>query len=164
MKIICAACQAEISERNLHGTLSIMRHGRTDMNDAHRIIGSLNDPLNPMGLQQAHQARVNLETNHVKLDRIMSSPLSRAFESANLIAGSKIPVIADFRLRERCVGAYEGQPEFPNMLDVFLSSISIKGGEPFVFFERRVKDVLEEAVTWHRYKNTLFVTHHFLCL
>ncbi len=65
--------------------LYLVRHGETDWNLARRIQGSTDIPLNPTGRTQAARAGVLLSRR--KWDGIMTSPLSRARETAAIIAG-----------------------------------------------------------------------------
>lgn len=65
--------------------LYLVRHGETEWNAAHRIQGSTDIPLNETGRAQA------LATGRLLArrpwDAIYASPLSRAYETASIIAG-----------------------------------------------------------------------------
>ena len=67
--------------------LYLVRHGETDWNAAHRIQGSTDIPLNATGRVQA------LATGRLLArrpwDAIYASPLSRAYETATIIAGDR---------------------------------------------------------------------------
>ncbi len=64
--------------------LYLVRHGETDWNRAHRIQGSTDIPLNDTGRAQALRAGRLLARR--SWDGIYTSPLSRAFETAAIIA------------------------------------------------------------------------------
>lgn len=64
--------------------LSLIRHGQTDWNAAGRMQGSSDIPLNDTGRQQARDA-VSL-LGGANWDVIVSSPLKRARETAEIIA------------------------------------------------------------------------------
>ena len=64
--------------------LYLVRHGETDWNRTHRIQGSTDIPLNDTGRSQASRAGRLLARR--SWDGIYSSPLSRAFETATIIA------------------------------------------------------------------------------
>ncbi|EAR25658.1 YhfR [marine actinobacterium PHSC20C1] len=64
--------------------LSLIRHGQTDWNAAARMQGSSDIPLNDIGRQQARDAVEVLRGS--EWDVIVSSPLQRARETAQIIA------------------------------------------------------------------------------
>ena len=154
MKLLCSRC-GKANENTASSVLCIMRHGRTDMNDKHLMVGSIDDPLNATGRSQAQEATTILQS----VDRVISSPLARARETAEIIGSAlKISALFDNRLRERCVGNYEGEPEFPGMLRVFLGEeIPAPGAEPLTSFKKRVAESLDDATATP--SNILLVTH-----
>ena len=86
----------------------IVRHGETIWNAKNMLQGSADIELNENGRALAGETGVNLETKH--FDKIYSSPLIRAYETACLIRGHRnIPIIRDERLRELCFGENEGK-------------------------------------------------------
>lgn len=158
----CANCETEIHESEkfrLRGSLIIMRHGLTNMNKRHIVIGSVDDPLCKLGREQSKSKAKELKSAGEYFDCIVSSPLSRAIETANII-GAVIgaAVVIDARLRERCVGIYEGKQEFPGSLKFFLSEILIKKAESIESLRERTKIILNDAQK-HGDARLLFVTH-----
>ena len=86
----------------------IVRHGETIWNADKRLQGSIDIELNENGRELAGETGRRLETTH--FDRIYSSPLIRAYETACLIRGHRnIPIIRDDRLRELSFGINEGK-------------------------------------------------------
>ncbi|MDR2933968.1 MAG: histidine phosphatase family protein [Rickettsiales bacterium] len=87
----------------------IFRHGETDWNKENRIQGCSKDiPLNENGIMQAKLLVENMR--NIKLDKIISSPLSRALKTAEILAEAKgITVIIDDRLKEINFGIAEGK-------------------------------------------------------
>ena len=89
-------------------TLAFIRHGQTNWNLEQRLQGSTDIPLNDTGREQARQAVDTLAG--VDWEVIVSSPLSRARETATIIAaglGIELgPAYDD--LRERDYGEGEG--------------------------------------------------------
>jgi probable phosphoglycerate mutase len=88
--------------------LYLVRHGETDWNRTHRIQGSTDIPLNDTGRAQA--ARAGRLLARRSWDGVYTSPLSRAFETATIIAselglGEPLGVPA---LVERHYGEAEG--------------------------------------------------------
>lgn len=79
--------------------LYIMRHGRTDWNERHKLQGRTDIPLNANGRQMAEKARE--EYADVHFDVCYCSPLIRARETAEIVLrGRDIPIIPDERLVE----------------------------------------------------------------
>ena len=64
---------------------AFIRHGQTDWNRDDRLQGSSDIPLNDVGRQQAHEAAGILRDGG--WEAIVSSPLVRARETAEIIAG-----------------------------------------------------------------------------
>jgi len=87
--------------------LYIMRHGKTDWNERHKIQGRTDIPLNEEGRQMARDAAA--EYRDVHFDVCYCSPLIRARETAEiLLSGRDVPIITDDRLVEMGFGVYEG--------------------------------------------------------
>ena len=87
-------------------TLIIARHGQTNWNIEKRFQGRLDVPLNATGRHQADSLR-----NHLTLDTfdtVCSSPLKRAAETAQIIAG-KSPIAFDGKLAEIHHGCWQGK-------------------------------------------------------
>ena len=97
-----------------------MRHGETDWNREKRFQGQADIPLNEAGRQQAREAGARFAAKGLTFDRVYSSPLSRASETAALAAGiSEADVILDPDLLEMDYGPYDGmtfQEMPPDML------------------------------------------------
>lgn len=91
-------------------TLALVRHGRTEWNHARRMQGRSEIRLDEHGRAQASAVGALLARAH--WHRIISSPLVRAAETAELI-GDRLPEAeraSDERLVERDYGAAEGMP------------------------------------------------------
>ena len=96
-------------------TFALIRHGQTDWNAALRIQGSTEVPLNDTGRGQATDAVGAL--SGYEWDFVVSSPLSRASETADLIAaGLRIDVARLIpSLVERDYGPAEGLTAGPEL-------------------------------------------------
>jgi len=106
--------------------LYIMRHGRTDWNDRHKLQGRTDIPLNAEGRRMAEKAAE--EYRDVPLDVCWSSPLIRAKETAEIVLrGRNVPIMTDDRLREMSFGIYEGQE---NSFDIPDSPVNVIFKEP----------------------------------
>lgn len=91
--------------------LFLVRHGVTDWNEARRLQGASDIPLNDRGRDQARDA-APLLARIAPVQTIVASDLSRAQETAHIIAAAMgATVVTDDRLRERSYGAWEGLHE-----------------------------------------------------
>ncbi|HEY4999110.1 MAG TPA: histidine phosphatase family protein, partial [Usitatibacter sp.] len=129
----------------------VVRHGQTEWNVAARIQGHGDSPLTAEGVAQAEALARRLAGE--KFDRIVSSDLARAHETAKRIAAlSGHPVGIDARLRERSFGAGEGMPyeEVDRLYPGAFSRVRetdpdyrIPGGESRRDFHERVVSAVE---------------------
>lgn len=90
--------------------IGLIRHGVTDWNMIGRIQGQSDIPLNDNGRGQARALGERLRDEPLKWDYVISSGLSRAEETASIIASIlSIPLLEpDARLLERSFGQVEG--------------------------------------------------------
>jgi broad specificity phosphatase PhoE len=87
--------------------LVCVRHGETLYNSAGRIQGQLDSQLSPLGRQQCQAVAEALAS--LAIDAVISSPLSRALESAQSIAERlKLRVEIEPRLIEINAGIFQG--------------------------------------------------------
>lgn len=85
----------------------LIRHGETDWNLEGKLQGQENIPLNKTGLQQAEACGEALKA--VSLQYVLTSPLSRAKRTAEIITGhQKCPLIIIPSLIERDYGLLSG--------------------------------------------------------
>lgn len=88
-------------------TILLARHGETDWNRENRFQGHADPPLNETGRAQAAELATALADE--PLAAVYSSPLRRAFETAQIVAAPHglEPVAVD-ALREVDVGSWQG--------------------------------------------------------
>lgn len=87
--------------------LYIMRHGKTEWNQQHKLQGRTDIPLNDEGRKMAEAAHT--EYLDVHFDVCYTSPLIRAKETAEIVLRDRnVPIITDDRLVEMSFGCYEG--------------------------------------------------------
>lgn len=87
--------------------LYIIRHGETDWNKEKRLQGQSDTQLNEYGIELARITGEALKDVH--FDYIFSSPLKRAYKTAELIRMDRpVKIITDDRLKEICFGVNEG--------------------------------------------------------
>jgi 2,3-bisphosphoglycerate-dependent phosphoglycerate mutase len=136
-------------------TLILARHGETDWNRDLRIQGSSDVDLNPVGREQA-QALAR-ELADIELDAIYSSDLSRARETAEVVAAKHgLEVRLDARLRERSFGSWEGLTREDIAA---LPQGSRHDGETDDQVRARVLDAVQEIAEAHPGRHVLVVAH-----
>ena len=84
----------------------IFRHGETDYNVNKRMQGWLDVPLNKNGIAQAEMLYKKM--SNIKMDCIYSSPLSRALDTAKIVA-KDTKIITDDGLKEWNLGVFCGK-------------------------------------------------------
>lgn len=83
----------------------IVRHGQTEMNHRKALQGRSDAPLNEICAAQARSVAKKLKD--IRFDRVYTSHLKRAIQTAKIIAPYAEPLIED-RLIEMDYGPYEG--------------------------------------------------------
>lgn len=85
----------------------IIRHGETEWNAAGRLQGQTDISLNENGVRLARITGQAL--SYVNFDLIITSPLKRARQTAELVTeGKSIPIFEDARISEISFGSWEG--------------------------------------------------------
>lgn len=84
----------------------LVRHGKTDWNVDVRFQGKTDIPLNEYGLEQARKTGVRLSAWRDAL--VVSSPLTRAMQTAGEIARTNKTIVPLDGLSEICFGPWEG--------------------------------------------------------
>lgn len=104
-------------------SIFLLRHGQTDWNNIDRCQGHTDIPLNETGKKMIEQVAVIFKRDIGDIDYIVSSPLSRAYESALIFSNSigyKEEIIIDELFIERSFDLAEGllgeeiKLKFPN--------------------------------------------------
>ena len=88
--------------------LYMIRHGETSMNRRKVLQGRSDLPLSEEGILQAEEAGAFFRSSGISFSEIWSSPLIRAVQTAELIAGEGAEIRRDERLLEMDYGPYEG--------------------------------------------------------
>ena len=93
------------------GKIFLLRHGQTDWNKNRLMQGVSDIPLNETGRQQAHETGAKLQQMGLRYDRVLSSPLSRAHETAQCVGEFFGLTVSQTypELVERAYGAAEGK-------------------------------------------------------
>jgi broad specificity phosphatase PhoE len=150
----------------------LIRHGQSTANASGVWQGKLDFPLSDFGREQARSAGRALASEN--LDAFYSSPLSRAFETAELVAGEAgfdgdiVPIDG---LIERGGGAFEGntwperEREMPDLLAKFRSvpeeeAWSVIGAETDEEILARFAPAISEIVSSHPPGSRVVVVAH----
>lgn len=140
----------------------IIRHGQTELNNRQVLQGRSDFPLNAQGIAQAEAAARRFRDRGVVFDRVFSSPLKRAVQSARIIApGTAVEI--DDRLIEMDYGPYEGMnlnapaPEVLAFFDDFNRNPAPEGMEPLNSVVARAGAFMEDMRD--RSGNILVSTH-----
>lgn len=139
----------------------VVRHGQTDWNVKKLCQGQVDIPLNQKGEAQAKITKRKLE--NTEIDLIISSPLSRARKTADIInEGRNIPIIEDVRLMERSFGEYEKAPmdsfDHQGCWD-YNCNCHYEKAENIRDFCKRIELTIEDYKEKYREKNILLATH-----
>ncbi|HYB97626.1 MAG TPA: histidine phosphatase family protein [Candidatus Limnocylindrales bacterium] len=88
--------------------LFFLRHGETEWNRQRRIMGDMDIPLSPRGREQCHATARLLDG--FGIERIRSSPLLRARQTAEIVAQAlHVPIEFDESLVEVRFGEWQGK-------------------------------------------------------
>lgn len=150
----------------------ILRHGKTAWNEVRLLQGSTDISLNESGIEVAMLTRDGMAEEGITFDKAYSSPLKRAYETAEIICGSRdIPIIEDERLRELSFGVLEGQSSIElqkdtgNPFHYFFSEPekyeAPKDGESFKDILKRTKSFLTDVIEPQQDKlNRILIVGH----
>lgn len=132
------------------GTIYFVRHGETWWNIENRICGSTDIGLTPAGKRQADECAAAVLRLNAGISRILSSPLSRALNTARPIAETLgVPLIIEGRLREQNFGIFEGTPrDGKDFLEAKMRFLWNYGtGETMMQVSHRIYSLLDEITS-----------------
>lgn len=151
----------------------VVRHGETNANVNGYLQGWTNDPLNENGRKLAEITGRGMQG--IKFDCCISSPLTRAKETAEIIlreSGNDIPIQFDERIKEINLGDWERKKFRPGEREVDEHEIKMFFTDPFRFAGcpngetiaqvcERTQDFLKELIRRDDDKTYLVTTHGF---
>lgn len=150
----------------------LLRHGKPDFPDKRSYIyGHTDYPLAEAGVQQARRAGRAL--SEIRMERIVSSDLARASETADIVAALQAEKAAeverDAALREIHMGEWDGIPKEvvrENFSDIFaargndFANTAAPGGESFVDLQKRGSEAFYDILkNSPNAQNILLVAH-----
>jgi probable phosphoglycerate mutase len=129
------------------GHFYFVRHVESLWNVENKICGATDIDLTEKGYLQAKEAAENILRENLKIDMILSSPLKRAYHTAETISEiTGIPLKAEPRLTEQNFGRWEGTARngegFRIAKTHFIESWG--GGESMFKTAHRVYSLLDE--------------------
>lgn len=146
------------------GKLILVRHGETDLNVKNIYFGNLNPPLNEKGKAQAQKTKKIIEK--IEYEKIYSSDLERAKETAEIINIKNKKIIFSANLRELNFGIFEGHSyeelknKFPNEIkksEKNWKTYNYETGESVEELQKRVIKFVEENISFD--EDTILVAH-----
>lgn len=148
----------------------LARHGQDKDNEMGILNGHRDMPLTEIGMDQASQVAQKIKASKIHFDKIYSSPLQRAYQTAKIISDcleidspEKIGLLI-----ERDFGVMTGKSTrdikelcSPNILqaDIVTYFLSAEGAETFPQLVVRAKKLLKFINTKHAGQSVLMVTH-----
>jgi broad specificity phosphatase PhoE len=89
--------------------ITLLRHGESEGNQSGLLQAQSDYPLTSFGMEQARRLASNWESHETQFDLIISSPLLRASQTAEIIANRLIiPIVFDPAWKERSFGRLQG--------------------------------------------------------
>lgn len=148
----------------------LARHGQNEDNVEGILNGHRDRPLTDLGRNQARESGQNVLEHKLSFDVVLTSPLIRARETADIIASvANLPTPKVHPLLiERDFGIMTGklakdieQLCAPNIIktDTITYFVNPEGAEDFEMLLARARTLLSEVAELFRDKNVLMVTH-----
>jgi broad specificity phosphatase PhoE len=150
--------------------LTLVRHGETLWNQEKKIQGITDVELSPLGLEQV--TKLSQALRQEKFDRIVTSPLKRAYDTARAIGVHHgLPIVVENDLHELNAGEFEGMTyqdlrlrytEFLERWMIDHASVSMPQGESLQDVQDRVWPVIQRLTETSGH--VLVVSHSFVII
>jgi len=147
-------------------TVLLIRHGVTDWHREGRLLGHRDIGLNADGINQSHAAAKALRD--LVVTEIMCSPLVRAVQTADIIAGQfDLEVARDPRLTDLNPGIWEGMawadiadsPAYRKFIADPLTE-AIPGGDSLISAQTRAVRSIEQALSDNPAGSCILIVSH----
>lgn len=148
--------------------LILVRHGVSEQNIGDMVSGGNSNPkLTAKGIENIKKVAQQIDED--KIDLVYASPLTRAYETAHLLAPSK-SIQTDDRLKEMDFGAWDGKhanelrKDYPDAFDfmgMFNNNYAkyAANSESYDDIAKRAEEFLEEIKSLGSNKTVLVVCH-----
>ena len=152
--------------KGARGTAILMRHGETNWNREGRVMG-----CQPVNLNERGRAQVAATAEFARSfmpDLIVTSPLARARQSAEIVAATlgSVQLFEDPAISEVLYGRWEGLTYDDLIRDPYYQTYrespidhSTPGGETIREVQARGIEAITRRIETHRGKRVLFVSH-----
>ncbi|MBM3708925.1 MAG: histidine phosphatase family protein [Actinobacteria bacterium] len=159
-------------EKNNQKVIFLIRHGNTEFNEKKLFRGHFDVPLDSAGIKQAEKTGKFLKD--INLNIIYSSPLSRAYRTAEIIKKyqkNNIEIIKEDGFKDLNFGEWEGKDYdeakllYPEIFDKWIKEpfkASIPGGETLYNAQNRSWETLKEIVARDTGSVLAIVTHRVI--
>ncbi len=146
------------------GNLILIRHGESELNKEGIFFGQLDPNLTEKGREQGAKARKILKG--IEYEKIYTSPLKRALETAEIININQKELIFEDRLKELNFGILEGMtydeilkkyPKEAKKLEEEWQTYNYQTGESLLELQKRVIDFIKSIDLGG--KNIILVCH-----
>ena len=140
-----------------NSTLGLLRHGQTDWNIDLRLQGTTDIAMNEVGINQIQTAALHLDQGW---DVVLSSPLGRARQSAEIVANQLGIEAVEIEplLLERAFGIGEGLT-YAEWGEKFARLDDIPGAETKASVEQRARELLDLVSQRYAGVRVLAVSH-----
>lgn len=145
--------------------LYLLRHGQTEFNVKKLVQGRCDSPLTDLGRKQAGMAAAWLKDHDVVPDKVVSSPLGRAMDTASLVATELLGLDAEVEpcegIIERSYGTFEEGPHDALPTDVWDPGEDLVpfGGEGSRALQERMVGTLTNLMGADGIETLLAVSH-----
>lgn len=145
--------------------LYLLRHGQTEFNVKKLVQGRCDSPLTDLGRKQAGMAAAWLKAHGVVPDKVVSSPLGRAMDTAQLVVcellGPDAAVEPCEGIIERSYGTFEEGPHDALPTDVWDPGEDLVpfGGEGSKALQERMVATLTNLISAEDIETLLAVSH-----
>jgi len=147
--------------------LSTIRHAHTEYNAQRRYAGRRDIGLSDTGVQEARKAAADLA--RMRFDLMITSPLARAVQTAEIFSAGRIPVQKCDLCTERDFGTLEGltwdevrnvqPPVLLIQVGYDLHTVNPKGAEPFEDVWQRAREFRRLLFEKHKGSEMLIISH-----
>lgn len=136
-----------------------IRHGETLENANDCLVGRINSSLTNNGIKQAYEVKKYLDSKNI--DLIISSPLDRCKQTANIIGEDKKIIYSD-KLLGRDHGEFTGCPKSDVNYDDYWNynlNLKFQRAENIRDLYNRVASLIQDLKENYSDKNIVIVTH-----